>query len=119
MSASEEPHGKKRKLADASDDALSGEASSGQGAFIRDEHIWFEDGTIIARAGPGSTGEGPVYGFRCHGTVLAARSPVFLTMLQLPNDSGERLEGAHCVDLPDASEDVRDILWVLYDLFDL
>ena len=110
-------HAKKRKLGSA-DGSVDG-VRSGHAALVRDEHVWFEDGTIIVRAGPGCTGEGLVYGFRCHGSVLAARSPVFKTMLKLPSSAHERLEGASCVDLPDSWEDVRDLLRLLYDFVDL
>ncbi|GJE88206.1 hypothetical protein PsYK624_042890 [Phanerochaete sordida] len=110
-------HAKKRKLAAAGSSVDS--VRSSDAALVRDEHIWFEDGFIIIRAGPGCAGEGPVYGFRCHGSVLAARSPVFKIMLQLPTPAHERLEGASCVNLPDSWEDVRDLLRLLYDFVDL
>lgn len=84
--------------------------------LIRDEHIWFEDGNIAICAGPGCTGVGPVYGFKCHASVLASRSPVFKTMLQLPNasESGKKLDGTPRVDLLDKWEDTRDLLRLLY-----
>ncbi|GJE88202.1 BTB/POZ domain-containing protein [Phanerochaete sordida] len=112
-STPQHPQGKKRKLAD-------GAAGSGAPtALIRDERVWFADGNVIVRAGPGCTGDGPVYGFRCHSSVLAARSPVFADMFQLPNAAGDRFEGAECVDLPDDAEDVRGLLRYLYGSIDM
>ncbi|GJE88198.1 BTB/POZ domain-containing protein [Phanerochaete sordida] len=107
---------KKRKL---SRDGLTDSAAAEHAELIRDEKVWFDDGNVIVRAGPGCTGDGPVYGFRCHSSVLAARSPVFHDMFQLPNAAGERLEGAACVDLPDDWEDVRGLLRYLYGSIDM
>lgn len=107
-------HSKKRKLVVESEpDGVSAEPTS-MPELIQDENIWFEDGNIVIRAGTGWTASGPLYGFKCHGSILAANSPVFHTMLQLPNTSGEELEGIPCVDLPDAREDVRDLMRFLY-----
>ncbi|GJE88201.1 BTB/POZ domain-containing protein [Phanerochaete sordida] len=116
-SSSTLPHsqGKKRKLADDG----AGPAPGAHPDLIRDERVWFADGNIIVRAGPGCTGDGLVYGFRCHSSVLAARSPVFADMFQLPNTAGEKFEGAECVDLPDAWEDVRGLLRYLYGSIDI
>lgn len=118
MSASAGRHsqGKKRRLSDSvSEDVSTTETrSSSRAELIRDEHVWFEDGNIIIRAGHGYMGDGSVYGFRCHASVLASRSPVFKTMLELPNASGEKLDGAFCVDFPDQWEDVKGLLRFLY-----
>lgn len=82
--------------------------------LTRDEVVWFEDGNIIVRAGPGCTGAGPVYGFKCHKSVLATKSQVFDTLFQLPNGGGETVDGVQTVDFPDKWEDVRDFLRFLY-----
>ncbi|GJE88199.1 BTB/POZ domain-containing protein [Phanerochaete sordida] len=116
-SAPQYSQGKKRKMAD--DDCTSGSATAEHTELVRDEKVWFADGNIIVRAGPGCTGDGPVYGFRCHSSVLAARSPVFSDMFQLPNTAGEKIEGAACVDLPDDWEDVRELLRYLYCSIDM
>ncbi|EKM56190.1 uncharacterized protein PHACADRAFT_184866 [Phanerochaete carnosa HHB-10118-sp] len=105
--------GERKSDLSAADSDINVEASLGP-ELIRDEHIWFKDGNIIICAGPYHTGDGPMYGFRCHASVLASRSPVFKTMLQLPNASGRQLGGTPCVDLLDQWEDIRDLLRLLY-----
>ena len=100
--------GKKRKLDDG------GPAPSGSPSpvtFVRDKQIWFEDGNIVICV---AYGTGNKLGFRCHGSVLASRSPVFATMLGLPNVGGEKIDGAACVDLPDSLQHVRSLLKFLY-----
>lgn len=84
--------------------------------FCRDDRIWFEDGNIIVRAGPGCTGQGKIYGFKCHKSVLAIRSAVFETMFQLPNESGDTFDGIPTVDFPDDPADVGALLSALYGL---
>ncbi|GJE88191.1 BTB/POZ domain-containing protein [Phanerochaete sordida] len=91
-----------------------GEASSR--AIIRDGHIWFDDGNLVVRAG---SGDGALHAFRCHSSVLAARSPVFRAMFQLPYTSGEPTNGGQCVDLPDDWEDVQALLKFLYGFSDV
>lgn len=85
--------------------------------LTQDEVVWFEDGNIIVLAGPGCNREsGPIYGFKCHKSVLVAKSPVFETLFQLPNSGGggDAVDGVQTVDFPDKWEDVRDFLRYLY-----
>ncbi|GJE88207.1 BTB/POZ domain-containing protein [Phanerochaete sordida] len=102
---------KKRKVDDSDGPSTATSGDPSPVKFIRDHQIWFEDGNIIIRVASNHT---RTHGFRCHGSVLAARSPVFATMLQLPNDGGEKIDGVACVDLPDSCRDVRGLLRFLY-----
>lgn len=90
-----------------------GQPSTGDGVII-DERLWFSDGNIVVRAGPGCTGSGPVHAFKCHKSVLATKSPILKTMFELPNEAGERMQGIPTVDFPDKWEDVRDFLLLIY-----
>ena len=96
----------KRRRTDDSDTA--------EADVIQDEVVWFEDGNIIVRAGPGCTGLGSVYTFKCHKSVLANRSTFFETLFQLPNGGGTIIDGVQTVNFPDEWEDVRDFLRLLY-----
>lgn len=82
--------------------------------LIQDKVVWYDDGNIVVRAGPGCTGEGPIYGFKCHRSVLSGRSKVFETMLQLPNGGDRAVDGVPVVDFPDPWEDVRDFVRMMY-----
>ncbi|GJE93099.1 hypothetical protein PsYK624_092580 [Phanerochaete sordida] len=95
------------------------EGSSGKQELQRDKVVWYEDGNIVVRAGPGCAGEGAVYGFKCHQSILASRSKVFETMLQLPNSGGPAVDGIPTVDFPDPWEDVRDFLRMMYGALEI
>ncbi|GJE93098.1 hypothetical protein PsYK624_092570 [Phanerochaete sordida] len=82
--------------------------------LTRDEIVWFDDGNIVVRAGPGCTGDGPVYGFKCHRSILSSKSYALEAMFGLPSSYCPSLDGVPVVDFPDPWEDVRDFLRMMY-----
>ena len=76
--------------------------------------IWFDDGNIVVRAGPGCTGVGPVYGFKCHRSILSSKSYTLEAMFGVPNSDRLSLDGVPVVDFPDPWEDMRDFLRMMY-----
>ncbi|GJE88213.1 hypothetical protein PsYK624_042960 [Phanerochaete sordida] len=94
------------------DDSDLGVASTR--SVVRDEKVWFDDGNVVVCAAARDGGDGLLYGFRCHASVLAARSPVLKARLELAGADDDMLDGARCIDLNDAWEDVRDLMRMLY-----
>jgi len=73
---------------------------------------WFEDGNIVLRA------ENIEY--RVHRSVLASHSCIFKDMFSVPQpppESQETVEGCAVIRLSDSSEDISNLLFLLYDNF--
>ncbi|GJE88211.1 hypothetical protein PsYK624_042940 [Phanerochaete sordida] len=104
--------GPSRPKRQRTDDSDLGVASTR--SVVRDEKIWYDDGNIVVCAVSIGNGEGLLYGCRCHASVLAELSPVLKARLALPSAEDDMLDGARCIDLDDAWEDVRDTLRLLY-----
>ena len=74
----------------------------------RVSELWFDDGTIILQAGTSI--------FRVYKGLLAARSPVFLDMISMPEpDQMELMEGCPLVRLEDSAEDLEYFLRCIHD----
>lgn len=105
----------KRRRVDADDCVSDSASTSSQGPeFVRNTDVWFDDGNIIVRAGPGLTGDGLIWGFKCHKSVLASRSPFFETLLSLPQATEHHIDGVPYVDFTDDWKDVWSFLRTLY-----
>ncbi|KAJ7301503.1 hypothetical protein DFH08DRAFT_1090187 [Mycena albidolilacea] len=86
-----------------------GQSSSRTTETIRkSEHLWFKDCGLVIRTGNVI--------FRVSGEILAAKSPVFRDMLQIPQPSdGETIDGCSVVCLPDDPHDTTAFLRALFD----
>lgn len=119
MSAEEEPLrsslGKRRRVdADDSDPASASQSSNQDSEFVPSTDVWFDDGNIIVRAGPGLKGPGLIWGFKCHKSVLASRSAFFESMFALPQTAENVIDGVPYVDFTDDWKDVWGFLRMLY-----
>ena len=105
----------KRRRADTEKSDAPAEARTSED-LVKDERIWFEDGNIVIRVGPGITEKsGPIYGFKCHRSVLSDNSEVFKDMFHLPNPTNmDTVDGVPFVDLTDEQGGVRDVLRTIY-----
>ena len=105
----------KRRRVDTEESDAPAEAYTSE-SLVKDERVWFDDGNIVVRAGPGIAGsDGLVYGFKCHRSVLADSSEVFKDMFRMPNPANVgTVDSVPFVDLHDKWEDVRDALRMLY-----
>lgn len=87
-----------------------------QDELVQDEKVWMDDGNIIVAASEEKDGEKTTYAFRCHKSVLARQSSVFQDLFTVPQpEDAEQFQGTPVVRLPDACEDVRRLLEMLYD----
>ncbi|KAJ7446312.1 hypothetical protein FB451DRAFT_1148499 [Mycena latifolia] len=83
---------------------------SNEDAFTPVDDLWFSNDTLILRA------EGK--GFRVSKSILAARSPVFQSMLEFPqpvSDGDQMLDESPVVRLHDSAEDVEPFLRAIFD----
>ncbi|KAJ7444440.1 hypothetical protein FB451DRAFT_75597 [Mycena latifolia] len=83
---------------------------SNDSAFTPVNDLWFSSDTLILRAED--------KGFRVSKSVLAARSPVFQSMLEFPqpvSDGDEIMDGSPVVRLHDSAEDVEAFLRAIFD----
>ncbi|KAF8198757.1 hypothetical protein K438DRAFT_1966720 [Mycena galopus ATCC 62051] len=72
------------------------------------ENLWFKDCGLVIRASN--------VVFRLSGEILAAKSPIFRDMLQIPQPSdGETIEGCPVVCLPDDPTDTTAFLRAIFD----
>ncbi|KAJ7110959.1 hypothetical protein C8R44DRAFT_799747 [Mycena epipterygia] len=79
-----------------------------RGPLRQVEQLWFKDCGLVIRAGD--------LVFRVSGEILAAKSPVFQDMLQIPQPStGEIVDGCPVVHLPDDPTDTTAFLRAIFD----
>ncbi|KAJ7132542.1 hypothetical protein C8R44DRAFT_774165 [Mycena epipterygia] len=72
------------------------------------QNLWFKDCGLVLRAGD--------LVFRVSGEILAAKSPVFRDMLQIPQPvTGETVDGCPVVHLPDDPTDTTVFLRAIFD----
>jgi hypothetical protein len=91
------------------DESIQNEVISSPTRLERVPELWFEDGTIILQAGSKT--------FRVYKGLLAARAPLFVEMMPIPEpvEEGEVMEGCPVVRLDDSAEDVRYFLRCIHD----
>lgn len=90
------------------DDGVSG--SQGPDLkYVEDQDVWMDDGSIIIAAGTD-----PTHLFKCHKSVLSKNSLVFSEMFGLAL-TGNAYQDVPVVPLPDAANDVRTLIRMLYD----
>jgi hypothetical protein len=88
--------------------ALENPSGAGDSPIRRAEHLWFKDCGLVIRAGN--------VVFRVSGEILAAKSPVFRDMLQIPQPlDGETVDGCPVVCLPDDPLDTTAFLRAIFD----
>ena len=79
------------------------------------QSLYLSDGNIIIKCLSPSK---KIVSFRVHQSLLAKHSPVFKTMLSLPQRDPEPLgltyDGLPLVELPDPSEKIESLLRILY-----
>ena len=75
--------------------------------LLRDTTFWLPDGNIILSTG--------TVAFRIYHGILAAQSPVFDNMLDLPQPEGApTMDGCPILELSDSDIDLRHLLTVLF-----
>jgi hypothetical protein len=75
---------------------------------VRCEELWYEDGTVVLRAGN--------FLYRVYSGMLSRESAFFRSMFSLPQagDGGERYEGLPFVHLPDHEYEVTEFLKAIH-----
>jgi hypothetical protein len=88
--------------------------STSERTFKRIPELYFPDGSIILEA--------ETTHFRVHGSILAARSPVFMDVLSLPHSSqdgskvNDKVDGCDVIHL--AGDDAEEVACFLRAIFD-
>ncbi|KAJ7490872.1 hypothetical protein FB451DRAFT_1124434 [Mycena latifolia] len=83
------------------------EVNTAPSRLQRDPELWFEDGNLVLQAENSQ--------FRVYRGILAARSPVFHSMLSFPQPpDSELVDGCPLVHLPDAESEVAEFLSAIF-----
>ncbi|KAI0345782.1 hypothetical protein BDW22DRAFT_1353373 [Trametopsis cervina] len=88
---------------------------------VQDPELWMEDGNVIIAAVDDISERKTTHIFKCHKSVLAQQSEVFLSMFSIPPslNAKDLYDGLPFVRVTDSYKDVKRLLQLLYNSGDM